>query len=185
MSNELEVYDISDKTPSEKLEIIRGLYNLEDGQFALITMKSVIGGKTDYITRIYAGDTMKYHGSQYILFGSGKKAGMSDQGASAFCADKEMEKDISQSLGGKKEFEDWVEKSTDLYYFTGKKWRDLVKKAAELDSLVRHDTFFENFFRTYKNEFQWAMSDGRKENLLQNTKSSVPMYYLKGKKGNN
>jgi hypothetical protein len=167
----VEIIDLSNLSADEKVLKVNELYNNSGEDFVFFTMESKVGKITDRVTRIYAKQILKFHASNYILFmvpdnKGGMKPFMSEKGTSAFCSDKEMEESLSDSLGDFRSFEEWVATSTFLYVFKGKRWRDLVKGCEEVDKLIGESSF-DWFFRKYKDEFQWAMSEGRKVHLME------------------
>jgi hypothetical protein len=176
----MEILNLSNKSPNEKVSIINSLVKESGDNFVFITMESKVkSGITDRVTRIYSKEILKFHASNYIvLIQENGKPFMSDKGTSAFCSDSKMQEQLEGMMGDWKSFEFWTEKSTFLYAFTGKRHRDLIKGSLEVDRLIGESSF-EWFFNKYKNEFQWAMSEGRKVNLLKDRRDEdIPAFYM-------
>jgi hypothetical protein len=181
----MEIMDLSNISPIEKVAKIKSLVETSGEDFVFITMESKLKNVTDRVTRIYAKEILKFHASNYILLiQENGKPFMSDKGTSAFCSDSSMQKQLEEMMGDWKSFEYWVENSTFLYAFTGRRHRDLIKGSQKVD-LEIGESSFEWFFGKYKNEFQWAMSEGRKVNLLKDRRDEgIPAFYL-GEGGKN
>lgn len=175
----MEIMDLSNISPTEKVERVKALVENSGDDFVFITMESKVKGITDRVTRIYSKEILKFHASSYIVFiQENGKPFMSDKGTSVFCSDDSMQKELEESIGDWKAFEYWLTNSTFLYVFTGKRHRDLIKGSEKVDVLIGESSF-DWFFSKYKNEFQWAMSEGRKVNLLRNrNEEGVPSFYL-------
>jgi hypothetical protein len=177
--------DFSSNSRSEKLLKLNEFINkTEDGSFVLITMKSEVNGIEDNITRIYSKRTMKFHASSHVLMmvpdeeNGGLKPFMSDKGTSMFCSDRTMEESLYQSLGDLRAFEEWAANSIDIFALTGKRYRDLYDGSGALDKRTGRSEF-QWFFKKYKDEFMWAMSEGRKVYLerMANKEYDIPTFF--------
>lgn len=177
----INLLNLTNETAKDKVEKVHELIKNSGDDFVFITLETKVGKVTDYVTRIYARDVLKYHASNHIAFlrPDGSHF-ISDKGTSMFNATKKDEDENADVVGTFESFLFWVYNSTYIHAFTGKRFRDLLKGCQKVDEAIGH-TSFEWFFSKYKNEFLWAMSDGRKANLLKERnyeEDNIPAFFM-------